>query len=128
MSAGSFSLDDFRRLMRRIRKLGRMWDILRMIPGLKRLVPDELDSDDLLRQIGGVIDAMTPDERSRPETIDEPRCRRIAPGSGQSVREVKRVLKDFERMRQVMDEMAQMSLLDRWRGKWPASFTRPHPN
>jgi signal recognition particle subunit SRP54 len=119
MAHGEFTLEDFRRQMRQIRKLGAIGEIMKMIPGLsglaRRLADVDLDRD--LRQIEAIIDSMTPAERRDPALIEPSRCRRVALGSGSQPDTVNHLLKDFQAMKQVMDKFAGMGPLERRRAR-----------
>ena len=115
MEEGKFTLDDFRKQMRQIKKMGSMTEIMKMIPGMGKVVDQMGDmnpEDDMLR-IEGIINSMTLDERSNPEKIDRSRRNRIANGSGVEPAEVNKLLKDFNSMGKMMQDMASMSLKDR---------------
>ncbi len=105
MRQGRLTLDDFVAQMRQVRKMGSLDSILGMVPGGRELMrsagggmPDEAQ----LRRVEAIVMSMTPVERRRPEIIDSSRRRRIAAGSGTSVVEVSRLVKSFERMRDLM--------------------------
>ena len=119
MQKGQFTLDDFRKQMTQIKKLGSMGEIMKMIPGMGK-VADNLadsgaDSDAELRRIGSIIDSMTLEERTNPDKIDRSRRNRIATGSGVDPSEVNKLLKDFGSMSKMMQEMAGMGMRDRLR-------------
>ncbi len=117
MQQGRFTLDDFRKQMRQIKKLGSMRDIMKMIPGLGRLVDQlgDLNPEDDMRRIEGIIDSMTPKERQNPELIDRSRRARIALGSGVQQAEVNKLLKDFSVMSKMMQGMSNLGMRDRLR-------------
>ena len=99
-----FSLEDFREQLRAIRKMGPLESILGMIPGmgnLKQAMPEGVDERKLL-QIEAIIGSMTPFERRRHDLINGSRRKRIARGSGTSVEEVNRLLKQFVQMRKML--------------------------
>ncbi len=115
---GDFTLVDFRMAMGQIKKLGPMRQIMKMIPGLGQ-VADMLDGDadpeQDLKQIEGVIDSMTPEERRNPDIIDIGRRRRIAAGSGADPADVNKLLKEFSVMRGMMQGMAGKSKIEQFR-------------
>jgi signal recognition particle subunit SRP54 len=115
---GKFTLVDFRSTMGQIKKLGPMRQIMKMIPGLGK-VADMLDGDtdpeQDLKQIEGIIDSMTPQERENPDIIDISRRRRIAAGSGADPADVNKLLKEFSVMGEMMQQMAGMSKLQQFR-------------
>ncbi|HSG73504.1 MAG TPA: signal recognition particle protein [Planctomycetaceae bacterium] len=115
MRKGKFTLEDFRDQMRQIKKMGSMKDIMKMIPGLGRLVDDnpDIDAEGDMSRIEGIINSMTPDERTNPDLIDRSRRTRIAKGAGVAPAEVNKLLKDFTGMAGMMKEMAGMGLRGR---------------
>ncbi len=117
MQKGRFTLDDFRKQMRQMKKLGSMRDIMKMIPGMGGLVEQlgDVNPEDDLRRIEGIIDSMTPKERQNPEIIDRGRRSRIALGSGVQQAEVNKLLKDFSMMSKLMQGMSNMGMRDRLR-------------
>jgi len=113
---GEFTLDDFKKQLGQIGKLGPIQKIMSMIPGMggmsKMLDGQNPEAD--LRRLVGIIDSMTPDERRNPsKTIDQSRRRRIAAGSGVEPHEVNELVKQFDGIADVMKKMASMSLMDR---------------
>ncbi len=100
-----FTLDDFLDQLRQVRKMGPMKDLLKMIPGLARALPAdiELPEKDVSR-VEAIICSMTRRERQRPEILNASRRRRIAIGSGTQVADVNRLVKQFEASRQMMKQ------------------------
>jgi signal recognition particle subunit SRP54 len=102
-----FTLEDFRNQLRQIKKIGSLQDIIGMIPGfgkvkaLKNMTPDEGE----LVKVAAIIDSMTRKERMNYLLIDGQRRKRIARGSGVSVQDVNRVLKNYIDMRKIMKKM-----------------------
>ena len=118
MAKGKFDLDDFRKQIVNMKKMGSMRDLMSKIPGLNQMPLDELggiDADEEIKRIQGIIDSMTPDERSDPRLIDISRRRRIAAGSGVDPADVSGLVKQFDAMAAVVKQMAQMSMLDKMR-------------
>ncbi|MFO0979736.1 MAG: signal recognition particle protein [Planctomycetaceae bacterium] len=115
MQQGKFTLEDFRKQMRQIKKLGSMREIMKMIPGLGGIVDQlgDLNPEDDMLRIEGIINSMTPAERSNPEVIDRSRRNRIALGSGVQPADVNKLLKDFSMMAKMMQGMSNMGLRDR---------------
>jgi signal recognition particle subunit SRP54 len=105
----TFTLEDFRDQLRQVKKMGTMEQLLGMIPGfgkvkaLKNLKPDEGE----LKKTEAIINSMTPGERTDYTLIDGSRRRRIALGSGTSVQEVNRLLKNFAMTRKMIKQMTQ---------------------
>jgi signal recognition particle subunit SRP54 len=107
----SFSLDDFREQLRQLRKMGPLDQILGMLPFGKALkgVPAEMDGEQAdLGRFDAIISSMTPAERNHPETINGSRRQRIARGSGTSVQDVNRLLKQFAQLRKMMKQLKGM--------------------
>lgn len=104
-----FTLEDFLAQMQEVRRLGRLDELLALLPGLRRrpapeaAVPDER----AWRRSEAVIRSMTPEERRRPEILDASRKRRIARGAGVGVEEVNRLLRQFEEARRLMAAMVR---------------------
>ena len=101
-----FDLEDFLGQMRQMNKMGGLGEILKMIPGMgSKLRGAELPDDKSMKHIEAIILSMTREERHRPDKITPPRKRRIAAGSGTSIQDVNRLLKQFEQSRQMMKQM-----------------------
>ena len=118
LAKGKFDLDDFRKQIVNMKKMGSMRDLMSKIPGLSQMALDDLggiDADEEIKRIQGIIDSMTPDERSDPALIDISRRRRIAAGSGVDPADVSGLVKQFDAMAAVVKQMAQMSMLDKIR-------------
>src|SRR5262245_3097131 len=105
-----FTLEDFRDQLRTIKKMGPLEHILGMIPGMGNLkeMREQVDDRQLVR-VEAIIDSMTPYERRRHQSIDGSRRKRIARGSGTSVEEVNRLLKQFVQMRKMLKAMGGMA-------------------
>jgi signal recognition particle subunit SRP54 len=105
MRKNDFTLDDFLEQLRQVRKMGSMSEIVKMIPGLSKALPNvEVDERDVKR-IEAIICSMTRRERSRPEILNGSRRKRIAVGSGTQVADVNRLIKQFDASRQLMKQM-----------------------
>ncbi len=95
---GEFTLEDFAKQLKQMRKMGPMGQILGMLPGGMGQVArqiDPKDAEDQLKQIEAVIDSMTVEERRKPKLLNASRRRRIARGSGMEVQDVNQVIKRF---------------------------------
>jgi signal recognition particle subunit SRP54 len=106
-----FTLEDFRDQLRTLRKMGPLESILGMIPGLgslKQLAENKPDERQLVR-IEAIIDSMTPGERADFRLINGSRRKRIARGSGTSVEEINRLLKQFQQMRKMLKGLGGMA-------------------
>ncbi len=105
MAKGRFDLNDLRKQLEQLKSLGGVKGILAQLPGIQRLRrqidESRLDERLLVRQCA-IIDSMTPEERRRPEIIHASRKRRIAKGSGTSVQEVNKLLKQHRQMQDML--------------------------
>jgi signal recognition particle subunit SRP54 len=102
---GEFTLDDFLEQMQQIKKMGSLGNLLGMLPGMpKELKGAKIDDDDL-KPIEAIIRSMTPEERARPQIINGGRRTRIANGSGTTVGDVNRLVKQFGDMQKMMKKM-----------------------
>ncbi|MFQ5731279.1 MAG: signal recognition particle protein [Planctomycetaceae bacterium] len=113
--AGRFTLNDFLKQMEQIKKLGSMRNVMKLIPGMGAMAdmdPDANPEEDLKR-IKGMIQAMTQKERNNPDVIDHSRRNRIAKGSGNEPADVNKLLKDFDKMADMMKQMAGMGVRER---------------
>ncbi|MBI4841953.1 MAG: signal recognition particle protein [candidate division NC10 bacterium] len=109
LKAQTFSLEDFRDQLRQIHGMGPLEQLVGMIPGLSRLkgLPDSTAQEGELKRVEAIIDSMTPGERQRPEILNGSRRKRIAAGSGTSVADVNRLLKQFADMQKMMRQLMQ---------------------
>jgi len=109
--SNDFTLEDFRDQLRTIRKMGPLEQIMGMLPGMgniKALAENKPDEKQLGR-IEAIIGSMTPDERRKQHIINGSRRKRIAKGSGTSVEEVNRLLKQFVQMQKMMKQLGGMA-------------------
>ena len=107
MKKGTYDLEDFLANLKQIKKLGPLENILKMLPqarkiGLNNVAIDPKD----LAHVEAIISSMTIEERRKPEILKATRKQRIAKGSGRSVEEVNRLLKQFEMMKDMMKKMS----------------------
>ena len=104
-----FTLDDFRSQLKTIRRMGPLESVLGMIPGLGNLkqLADNKPDERQMGRIEAIICSMTPDERRNHTIINGSRRKRIAAGSGTSVEEINRLLKQFTEMRKVLQMIGQ---------------------
>ena len=86
--------------------MGNLKSLASMIPGVGKAIKDIDIPDDAFKGVEAIISSMTPQERSNPDIIDASRRKRIAAGSGTSVEEVNRLLKQFMQMRKVMHQVS----------------------
>lgn len=104
-----FTLEDLRDQVRMIRSLGPMEQILKMIPGVGSKIKDLKVDEKQLIKIEAIINSMTPEERAKPHIINGSRKKRIARGSGTTILDVNKVLKQYEEMKKMMKKMKKMS-------------------
>jgi signal recognition particle subunit SRP54 len=119
LRANEFTLEDFRDQLRTIKKMGPLEQIMGMLPGmgnLKALAANTPDEKQLAR-VEAIIGSMTPDERRRQHIINGSRRKRIAKGSGTSVEEVNRLLKQFVQMQKMLKSLGGMAGLTAGGGK-----------
>jgi signal recognition particle subunit SRP54 len=88
--------------------MGNLKDLMAMIPGVGKAIKDIDISDDAFKGVEAIIHSMTPLERSKPEVLNGSRRKRIADGSGTSVTEVNKLIKQFEDMRKMMKSFSKM--------------------
>ncbi|MEM7810767.1 MAG: signal recognition particle protein [Planctomycetota bacterium] len=115
MAEGKFSLEDFRKQMKMINRLGSMKSLMKMIPGMGQLadMDEEGQMEKELVRVGAMIDSMTPEEKTDPDRIDRSRRQRIAGGSGNDPSDVNRMLKDFKQMAGAMQGVSKLGGADR---------------
>lgn len=104
----SFDMNDLLDQMKQIQKMGPIKQILGMLPGIGNKLDDVDVDDSQVKRIEAIILSMTPAERAKPSLINPPRKRRIAAGSGNTVADVNRLLKQFEEMQKMMKQLGVM--------------------
>ncbi len=104
-----FTLEDLREQIKMIRNLGPMEQILKMIPGIGNKIKDLKVDEKKFIQIEAIINSMTPEERLKPHIINGSRKKRIARGSGTTIMDVNKVLKQYEDMKKMMKKMKKFS-------------------
>lgn len=97
-----FDFNDFLAQIQQIKKMGNLKDLAAMIPGVGKALKDINIKDDAFKSIEAIIYSMTPKERQNPGILNTSRRNRIAKGSGTSIQEVNRLIKQFDQMRQMM--------------------------
>lgn len=102
MRRNQFTFDDFREQIRKIKKMGNIKDLASMIPGVGKAIRDIDIDNNAFKGIEAIIDSMTPYERHNPDIINQSRRKRIAAGSGTTIQDVNRLLKQFDEMRKMM--------------------------
>lgn len=109
----SFDLEDFLEQIQKIKKMGNVTDLVGMIPGAQKAMKDTELDEDTFTPIEAIIYSMTPEERRDPSILNGSRRRRIAKGSGTSVREINELMKQFEQMKKMMKTMSKMNKMGR---------------
>ncbi len=109
LEQGDFTLEDFRGMLRQVKRLGPLSKVMEMLPGMKGLaqLKDRVDDHSLVRT-EAILSSMTVSERRRPSIIDGSRRLRIAHGSGTTVQEVNRLLKQFREMQKMFRQLRGM--------------------
>jgi signal recognition particle subunit SRP54 len=111
MQKGEFDLDDLAKQLDQLGKMGGLGDILGMLPGMgkaqKQLAASRID-DKMIKRQRAIISSMTVTERRKPELIKASRKQRIASGSGTSVSEVNKLLKQHMEMQRMMKQMTKL--------------------
>ena len=113
-----FDFNDFLAQIQQIKKMGNLKDLASMIPGVGKALKDVDIDDDAFKGIEAIILSMTPKERQRPEILHQSRKMRIAKGSGTSIQEVNRLVKQFDQTRKMM-KMMTGSKMKSMMGKMP---------
>jgi len=106
IAKNQFNFDDFLAQLQQVKKMGNMKDLMGMIPGMGKAMKGVDLDDNSFNGIEAIIYSMTPDERHNPVIINGSRRKRIAEGSGTSIQEVNRLLKQFEDIRKMMKMMS----------------------
>jgi signal recognition particle subunit SRP54 len=102
IAKNQFSFNDFLGQLQQIKKMGNIKDLMGMIPGMGKMVKDIDIDDNSFKSIEAIIQSMTNDERERPDILNGSRRKRIADGSGTSIQEVNKLIKQFDDMRKMM--------------------------
>ncbi|MBP6702370.1 MAG: signal recognition particle protein [Vicinamibacteria bacterium] len=107
MAKNEFSLADYRDQLKQVRKMGKIGDLVRMIPGVPKVKEEDMaHGEGEMKKFVAILDSMTNQERERPEIISGPRRKRMAMGSGTKVEDVNRLLKQYEQTRKMMKMMS----------------------
>ena len=113
ISRNQFNFNDFLSQIQQIKKMGNIKDLASMIPGVGKALKDVDIDDDAFKGVEAIIYSMTPKERENPDIINGSRRMRIAKGSGTTVQEVNRLLKQFEESKKMMKMLSGGSKLMR---------------
>ena len=108
LRSASFTFDDFLEQMAQIKQMGPLDQLMQMIPGASKAMPDMQVDEKTFSHIEAIIYSMTPIERDKPHIINGSRRRRIANGSGRSIQDVNKLLKQFSTMQKMMKRMSRM--------------------
>jgi signal recognition particle subunit SRP54 len=118
-----FDFNDFLDQIQQIKKMGSVKDLMGMLPGMGKALKDVEISDDAFKHIEAIIRSMTPKERAAPSVLDMNRKKRIAAGSGRSLDEVNKLLKQFDQTKEMMkmltNKSQMMSMMKNMRGMRP---------
>ena len=113
LARDQFTLWDFYQQIQQVKKMGNIKDLASMIPGVGKMLKDVDVPDDAFKSVEAIILSMTPSEREHPDIINGSRRKRIADGSGTSLQEVNRLLKQFEGTRKAMKGAMTGNLMQR---------------
>ena len=106
MMSGKFDLNDMLAQMKQVNKLGSLGGLLKLIPGMPKISPEQqAAAEKEMRNFEVIINSMTPEERKDPALFKYSRKIRVANGSGKSVQDVNKVLKKYEQMKEMMKKM-----------------------
>lgn len=116
LAKNQFTLNDFYTQLMQVKKMGNMKDIMGMLPGMDKALRDVEIPDDAFKSTEAIIQSMTPYEKDHPECINGSRRTRIAKGSGTTLADVNKLLKQFEQTRKMMKMAMDGSLQQRLKG------------
>ena len=116
LARNTFGLMDFYNQIQQVKKMGNIKDLAGMIPGVGKMIKDVDFDNDSFKSIEAMIMSMTPEERDNPEIINGSRRKRIADGSGTTVPELNRLLKQFEGTRKAMRQVMTGNLASKMKG------------
>lgn len=119
IAKNQFSFNDFLGQIQQIKKMGNLKDLAGMIPGMGKVIKNMDFDDDAFKEVEAIIYSMTPAERENPALMNGSRKKRIADGSGTTIQEVNRLLKQFEDTRKVMKMMSQGKNLSKMMANMP---------
>lgn len=102
LAKNQFTFDDFLKQIQQVKKMGNVKDLMGMIPGMGKAMKDVEIDDDAFKGIEAIIHSMTPAERDDPSLMNGSRRKRIAAGSGSTIQDVNKLMKQFDDMRKMM--------------------------
>ncbi len=124
IAKNQFDFNDFLSQLQQIKKMGNIKDLVGMIPGVGKAMKDAEINDDAFKGIEAIIGSMTPKERTQPELINGSRRQRISKGSGQSIQEVNKLLKQFEDTRKMMRMMGDKNQMAKLMKNMPGGMPK----
>ena len=108
MMSGKFDLEDMLEQMRKVQKMGSLGGLLKLIPGMPKVTPEQLAAGEReMKNFEVIINSMTKEEKQNPEIFKYSRKIRVANGSGKTVADINRVLKKYDQMKDMMKKMEQ---------------------
>ena len=116
IARNQFTLNDFYEQLQQVQKMGSAKDLMGMLPGMDKALKDVDIPDDAFKPTEAIIQSMTPYEKEHPECLNGSRRQRIARGSGTSIADVNKLLKQFEQTRKMMKMAMDGSLRQRLKG------------
>ncbi|MBQ0126729.1 MAG: signal recognition particle protein [Bacteroidales bacterium] len=116
IAKNQFTFNEFYDQLQQVQKMGNMKDLMGMLPGMDKAMKDIDIPDDAFKPTESIIKSMTPYEREHPECLNASRRRRIAAGSGTSINDVNKLIKQFEGTRKMMKMAVDGSLMQRLKG------------
>jgi signal recognition particle subunit SRP54 len=124
IAKNQFDFNDFLSQLQQIKKMGNIKDLVGMIPGVGKAMKDAEINDDAFKGIEAIIGSMTPKERTQPEIMNGSRRQRIAKGSGQTIQEVNKLLKQFEDTRKMMRMMGDKNQMAKLMKNMPGGMPK----
>lgn len=124
IAKNQFDFNDFLSQLQQIKKMGNIKDIVGMIPGVGKAMKDAEINEDAFKGIEAIIGSMTPKERTQPELINGSRRQRISKGSGQTIQEVNKLLKQFEDTRKMMRMMGDKNQMAKLMKNMPGGMPK----
>ena len=116
IARNQFTLNDFQDQLRQVQKMGNMKDLAGMLPGMDKALKDVDIPDNAFKSTEAILQSMTPFEKENPDCINGSRRQRIAKGSGTSIAEVNKLLKQFEQTKKMMKMAVDGSLMQKLKG------------
>ena len=121
LRSSQFTLEDFLLQLQEVKKMGPLNQVMGMLPGMHRLPADATVDESAIGRIEAIIRSMTAEERNRPQVLNGSRRKRIAAGSGTTVQDVNRLLKQYEQMQRMMKTLSKGGRFSRM----PQGLRRP---